>query len=586
MKSAQRIRGRVGERALLKAHELFKQDIRTILAEVLQNSRRAGATKVTIETTGTAEHAYLTIRDDGRGLDDLQKIVTFGETGWDDAMAASENAAGMGSYAIASRGGTFRSNGRRVTIDEAVFLGEQEAIVLDDAEPIRGMEITIPLLRNGSTDERQNLARDLRREARYYPIPVTLDGAEIDRKRFTDGCTHVEEWQGVIIGILPHREATRDAHHPEHRTTNINFHGHAILDNELMTAPHGEMERTWAARIDVVDAPDLKIVLPTRHAVIKNDFWHRLMDRIRLAGLRCIAAQPSNTLPMATYQKAIAIGIAMPLPTVRLSGICTIQDTPSWRYDGGSMGDATSVATEDVVLIDDGDQTTTDALLQGVESTERAGTHFMHGNEGYSGHPTYDAMARLAATHLDVTTAAGVTARIDMDADRRAMEDFQTLAGFESGGVEATSIEVVATIRDADGRTREVRGRPKAVILEAHANNPTDVVFAALRGTSPHEMVSMVMAQHFDGDTGLGETEFYDLALEHISRIMETPEETDLTLLENFLRDNKSTIAERDFASINLRIRKRPLWKGSTALERTIVATVRTKDGATRRFSV
>ena len=44
-----RIRGALGEKVLRKSPELFNQSLPTVLAEVLQNSRRAGATRVEIE---------------------------------------------------------------------------------------------------------------------------------------------------------------------------------------------------------------------------------------------------------------------------------------------------------------------------------------------------------------------------------------------------------------------------------------------------------------------------------------------------------------------------------------------------------
>ena len=63
-----RIRGALGDKVLRKSPELFNQGLPTVLAEVLQNARRAGATRVGIELLGEEGRATLAVRDDGHGI--------------------------------------------------------------------------------------------------------------------------------------------------------------------------------------------------------------------------------------------------------------------------------------------------------------------------------------------------------------------------------------------------------------------------------------------------------------------------------------------------------------------------------------
>ncbi|WP_204336359.1 ATP-binding protein, partial [Proteus mirabilis] len=64
----------------------------TFLAELIQNSRRAGASMVDIRLEGKS----LTVIDDGQGVQDFQKLFTIAESGWDAQTQSLENPFGMG----------------------------------------------------------------------------------------------------------------------------------------------------------------------------------------------------------------------------------------------------------------------------------------------------------------------------------------------------------------------------------------------------------------------------------------------------------------------------------------------------------
>jgi len=68
----------------------------SFLRELLQNSRRAGATEVGITTTEEHGELTLTYADNGCGIADLQKLFTVAESGWDEALVKQESAFGMG----------------------------------------------------------------------------------------------------------------------------------------------------------------------------------------------------------------------------------------------------------------------------------------------------------------------------------------------------------------------------------------------------------------------------------------------------------------------------------------------------------
>lgn len=64
----------------------------SMLGELLQNARRAGARQIHITTRDNT----LIVRDDGSGIADLQTLIFIAESGWDQELQTRENSFGMG----------------------------------------------------------------------------------------------------------------------------------------------------------------------------------------------------------------------------------------------------------------------------------------------------------------------------------------------------------------------------------------------------------------------------------------------------------------------------------------------------------
>ena len=170
----QRIRGAIGARALSKPPELFRQDLKIVAQELLQNARRAGARSIAVEHLRGPDGGSLTIRDDGRGVTDFQVLLTFGESQWDERLCAVEAAAGMGFFSVASRGALVRSRGQRVSLDTAVFRRRGRGLRAQRSHRARGHRDHLPA-RDGERAGRAHRGRggalppaqgDTRRQAR------------------------------------------------------------------------------------------------------------------------------------------------------------------------------------------------------------------------------------------------------------------------------------------------------------------------------------------------------------------------------------------------------------------------------------
>lgn len=92
--------------------------------ELLQNSRRAGATLIHVVLEDKGNQTLFTIKDNGKGLDSIAPIFRIAESGWEDDDVLSENPFGLGFLAaiFVSDDVEIRSNGQVYRFKTADFM--------------------------------------------------------------------------------------------------------------------------------------------------------------------------------------------------------------------------------------------------------------------------------------------------------------------------------------------------------------------------------------------------------------------------------------------------------------------------------
>ena len=144
------IRARVHEGAIDRVTRFFDAGLAQAFTELIQNSRRSGATRIAVVTealpeTDASAAIRVTVSDDGDGIADPTVLLSFGESGWDRDTAQREDPAGMGVYALSKRGCTISSRARgslpdpspgwQVVLTPDCFLGKDEAAVVEGDAP-------------------------------------------------------------------------------------------------------------------------------------------------------------------------------------------------------------------------------------------------------------------------------------------------------------------------------------------------------------------------------------------------------------------------------------------------------------------
>lgn len=168
---------KVNEKNLVSHLKLAFSNGTTYIAELMQNARRAGATKVIITYDEQAER--LVIKDDGCGISDLQHILEVAESGWNEATKAEESPYGIGflSALFAAKHCRVESHGGSVSFDT------DHALAFGDVTVFPSMyKGTCVTLEGGIVFN----VHALECYAKGFPIPVFLNGVELERPHAVD----------------------------------------------------------------------------------------------------------------------------------------------------------------------------------------------------------------------------------------------------------------------------------------------------------------------------------------------------------------------------------------------------------------
>ncbi len=294
------IQATVNPRLLTKASRLFTGTLQGRVIELLQNARRAGATKVEI----TNQDGLVTVRDNGRGIDDFARLLDLGGSGWDQAREASEDPAGVGVFCLAPREVLIRSNGKMATISGEMWTG-QPVPVTDDPEPIEGTLLRFKDELWTHTDVDVN--------AVFCGMDVTLDGEACPRAPFiSDDAAYYPEL-GYRIWVRQtddldqwHTASKRGKYY--YANVLVNFHGQVVTFDHRPVDEHG-----LNFLVDLTGEPTaIRLMLPARTRLVENDAFEQLKRALELEAYRYLQKRGHHRLPFAQYQRAKELGIDLP----------------------------------------------------------------------------------------------------------------------------------------------------------------------------------------------------------------------------------------------------------------------------------
>lgn len=294
------IQARVNPRLLRKADRLFTGSLDGRIIEILQNARRANATRVEI----TNADGRVTVRDNGRGISDFAKLLDMGGSGWDESIEAGEDPAGVGLFCLAPREVNIRSNGKLMNIGGAGWTGALVQ-VQEDPNPVQGTVLHF-------WDEPWTSAA-VDRNAVFSGMDVIVDGTPCPKQSFVSHhATHYEDLGCRIevrgAGSLDewHNACKRDRWASS--SVLINFHGQVVtLEYQPVS------ERGLHYLVDLTGEPTgIRLMLPARTRLVENAAFKQLKVALEREAFRFIQRRGEHTLPFKEYRRARELGICLP----------------------------------------------------------------------------------------------------------------------------------------------------------------------------------------------------------------------------------------------------------------------------------
>ena len=297
----QTIQACVNQRLLTKADRFFTGTLNGRIIELLQNARRAGATKVSI----TNKDGWVTVKDNGQGISDFAKLLDLGGSGWDEVCEESEDPAGVGIFCLMPREVTIRSKRKMISIIEDSWTGAPIE-VLDDPQPVRKGTIL-------SFQDELWEASQVDINAVFSGMQVTVGGEKCPSEPFvSDNAVHHPEL-GCKIEILEssqlnewHKQCRKYLWYCNYGT--VNFHGQIVTFDYN---PVSESELHYL--VDLTGEPtQIRLMLPARTCLVENDAYRKLLAAIELSAYRYIERKGEHKLHYKEFLRARELGIILP----------------------------------------------------------------------------------------------------------------------------------------------------------------------------------------------------------------------------------------------------------------------------------
>jgi hypothetical protein len=173
---------KVNQSNLVKSLKFSFTNKTTVLGELMQNARRAGATSVNFNFA--PETKILRVTDNGCGIDSIETLLTVAESGWDADVVAQEHPFGIGflSALFACHHMTVVSKSGRISVNTDDVLSFKPVNIA----PVPEWDNVTSITMVGVDLQLGRIEHELKRLASAFPIPVLFNGSELNRPHAMD----------------------------------------------------------------------------------------------------------------------------------------------------------------------------------------------------------------------------------------------------------------------------------------------------------------------------------------------------------------------------------------------------------------
>ena len=267
----------VNEKALINNLKMAFATGTTWVTELLQNARRAGATKIHIALQ--PEQKKFTIWDDGQGIEDMQNLFSIAESGWDEPILTEEKPYGMGFLSCLFACEKVQIISRK----QQAYVVTKDALAFDNihVEPHHGVEGTF-IRMEGVTN--MPSSEFLKSVVKGFHVPVYLNESSTPLESIH--AVDSMDWAKTEIGLVHIGDLRRTFHNPaiylQGLSINAGFHERYIEDNVVVHLDPKKFFGRLPDRASVID-PD-KANMTIRSAIIQL-----YMERVHQVKTRMLA---------------------------------------------------------------------------------------------------------------------------------------------------------------------------------------------------------------------------------------------------------------------------------------------------------
>jgi hypothetical protein len=457
------IRPTVSPEAIEKVTRIFNGSLSDVLNELLQNARRAGATRIDIDLNTADTAPLLTITDDGTGISDPATLLSLGQSDWSSPTTQSEDPAGMGFFALAGRATTVETAGAgfayRFHVPADAWTGNHD-IAVEPCQRETGTTISF----EPHTSDPRVVGNFVSAAAIHFPIPVYFNATLQKQADFLSGAHQIICANGLRIGV--YKNVNID------RTPNINFHG-VTLNHSLPTIKEWRSTK-WSVRVDIIDCPELVLVLPARKEVYRNDGLARLICDCETAIATAIAAEPYHQLEFQDWQKALDYVPSLPPARPCLS---PWQANPA-RSDYQEHS-APAALQPQPIIYDEEDAYDAQSFQRALTTNTELALNAYVPVPAYEGYPWYDAIPKYRREEIHYRDADGTDLEPEKPTSRPA--------------------EITVTIRSETGDPITYQTDVLLGDSEHFTNDPDDIFVAVTRTSTitSDELAHMIFEAGF-----------------------------------------------------------------------------------------
>ncbi|TXG96133.1 MAG: hypothetical protein E6R08_10190 [Nevskiaceae bacterium] len=276
----------VNEQRLVQSLKATFSDRYSVVRELAQNGRRAGATRIEIDydlKTGVLE-----VRDDGAGIADFRDFLTIAKSGWDEETVSREQPYGLGTliaFATAKHV-TIESRGKRLSAPSSQILSFEALSLEDCPSAATGTVVTLTGIENLSMPGLEGCFEG-------YPIPVMINGMLVERPD-ADGPAFVDTPIGrVRLGDV--------------RSTSVRLF---LQGHEVESPRWSAMERT----VVHLDPRLFRARAPDRTSLVDSDEQRAMIDTtlkaLRVEALKALLRDGSPESIVDFWEAFIGHGLA------------------------------------------------------------------------------------------------------------------------------------------------------------------------------------------------------------------------------------------------------------------------------------